>query len=111
MAGIRHVRVDLRFRSAWFIEPVVNVVTYTTVSTVCASPLLGSLVDLDVLDDEIAGVETFGVGVGFGIAEKTKEEFGGLDGPACARDTELFACMKNSRQLLKHSTRVVRSRS
>lgn len=32
-------------------------------STVGATALLGCLVDLDVLDDQIAGVEAFGVGV------------------------------------------------
>lgn len=66
-------------------------VTYTTVSTVCASSLLGSLVDLDVLDDQVAGVEAFGVGVGLGVAEETEEKLGGLDGPASAGDTELLA--------------------
>ena len=66
--------------------------TYATVSTVCASSLLGRLVDLDVLDDEVAGVETFGVGVGFGVAEETEEEFGRLDWPASFGDTECFAC-------------------
>ncbi len=38
-------------------------------STVCTSPLLGCLVDLNVLDDQITGIETFGVGVGFGVVE------------------------------------------
>lgn len=61
-------------------------------SAVCASPLLGSLVDLDVLDDQVAGVETFGVGVGFGVFEQTEEELGGLFGPARFGDAELFAC-------------------
>lgn len=42
-------------------------VTYTTVGTVCPSSLLGGLVDLDVLDDEVAGVETLGIGVGLGV--------------------------------------------
>ena len=32
-------------------------------STVCTAALLGCLVDLDVLDDQVAGVEAFGVGV------------------------------------------------
>lgn len=65
--------------------------TYTTVGTVGASPALGSLVDLDVLDDEVAGVETLGVGVGFGVLQETDEELGGLDGPASPADTELLA--------------------
>ena len=70
--------------------------TYTAVSAVCASPLLGSLVDLDVLDDQVAGVETFGVGVGFGIFEQAEEELGGLFGPTRFGDAELFACERES---------------
>lgn len=65
--------------------------TYTTVSTVCAPSLLGSLVDLDVLDDQVAGVETLGVGVGLSVLEETEEELGGLDGPAGLGDTESLA--------------------
>ncbi len=41
--------------------------TYTTVGAVRPSALLRSLVDLDVLDDEGAGVETLGVGIGLGV--------------------------------------------
>jgi hypothetical protein len=62
------------------------------VGTVCASPLLGGLVDLDVLDDQVAGIETLGVGVGLGVLEQTEKELGGLDGPAGLGDTELLAC-------------------
>jgi hypothetical protein len=65
--------------------------TYTTVSAVCASPLLGSLVDLDVLHDQVAGVETLGVGIGLSVLEKTEKELGGLDGPAGLGDTESLA--------------------
>ena len=60
--------------------------------TVCASPLLGGLVDLDVLDDQVAGIETLGVGVGLSVLEQTEKELGGLDGPAGLGDTELLAC-------------------
>jgi len=60
--------------------------------TVCASPLLGGLVDLDVLDDQVASIETLGVGVGLGVLEQTEKELGGLDGPAGLGDTELLAC-------------------
>lgn len=49
-----------------------NEITHTTVGTVCATTLLGCLVYLDVLDDQVAGVETLGVCVGFGILEETK---------------------------------------
>lgn len=65
--------------------------TYTTVGTVCAAALLGGLVDLDVLDDQVAGVETLGVGVGLGVLEEREEELGRLDGPAGLGDTELLA--------------------
>ena len=61
-------------------------------SAVCAAALLGGLVDLDVLDDQVASVETLGVGVGLSVLEETEEELGGLDGPAGAGDTELLAC-------------------
>ena len=66
--------------------------TYTTMRTVCTTTLLGRLVDLDVLDDQVAGVETLGVGVGFGVLEEREEEGGGFLGPARAGDAELFAC-------------------
>jgi hypothetical protein len=53
--------------------------------------LLGSLVDLDVLDDEVASIETLGIGVCLSVLKETEEELGGLDWPSCARDTELLA--------------------
>jgi hypothetical protein len=56
--------------------------TYTTVSTVSTSPLLGCLVDLDALHDQGSDVETLGVGVGLSVLEETEEELGGLGGPA-----------------------------
>lgn len=64
-------------------------------STVGTSPTLGGLVDLDVLDDEVAGVETLGVGVGLSVLEEVKEELGGLDGPAGLGDTERLACRQS----------------
>jgi len=66
------------------------------VGTVSASPLLGGLVDLDVLDDEVAGVEALGVGVGLGVLEQTEKELGGLDWPAGLGDTELLALCASS---------------
>lgn len=60
-------------------------------SAVCAAALLGGLVDLDVLDNQVAGVETLGIGVGLGVLEQTEEELGGLLGPAGAGDTKLLA--------------------
>lgn len=59
-------------------------------STVCAATLLRCLVDLDVLDDKIRGVEAFGVCVCLCVFEEAEKEFGGLDGPASAGDAELF---------------------
>lgn len=66
--------------------------TYTTVGTVSAPSLLGSLVDLDVLDDQVAGVETLGVGVGLSVLEEAEDDLSGLDGPAGLGDTESLAC-------------------
>ena len=45
-----------------------------------------------MLDDEVAGVEALGVGVGLGVLQETDEELGGLDGPAGLGDTECLAC-------------------
>lgn len=45
-----------------------------------------------MLDDEVAGVEALGVGVGFSVLEEANEELGGLDGPAGLGDTESLAC-------------------
>lgn len=59
--------------------------------TVGASAALGSLVDLDALDDKVAGVETLGVGVGLSVLEEVEEELGGLDGPAGTVDTPLLS--------------------
>ena len=73
--------------------------TYATVGTVSAPALLGGLVDLDVLDDQVAGVETLGVGIGFGILEQTNQELSRLDGPAGLGDTESLACKKIISQL------------
>ena len=74
------------------INEFLRAATYSTVGTVCASPLLGGLVDLDVLDDQVASIETLGVGVGLSILEQTEKELGGLDRPAGLGDTELLAC-------------------
>ncbi|KAK5627298.1 hypothetical protein RRF57_003013 [Xylaria bambusicola] len=65
--------------------------TYTTVRTVCASSLLRGLVDLNVLDDEIASVEALGIGIGLGVLEETEQELGRLNGPAGAGNTELLS--------------------
>jgi hypothetical protein len=65
--------------------------TYTTVSAVCSSTLLRGLVDLNVLNDQVAGIETFGVCVCLGVLEETKKELGGFDWPSGPGNTELLA--------------------
>lgn len=70
--------------------------TYTAVSAVCAPSLLGGLVDLNVLDDQVGGVEALGVGVGLSVLEQTEDELGALDGPAGLGNTESLACVEVS---------------
>lgn len=60
--------------------------------TVSAPALLGGLVDLDVLDDQVAGVETLGVGVGLGVLKEREEVLRGLHRPPGTVGTELLAC-------------------
>ena len=67
--------------------------------TICSATLLRRLVDLDVLDDQVASIESFGVGVRFGIFEKSEEVLGGFDRPASARNTKLLSCGQTLRQL------------
>jgi hypothetical protein len=71
--------------------------TYATVGTVSAPALLRGLVDLDVLDDQVAGVETLGVGVGLCVLEESEEDLSGLYGPASPGDTEGLACKMSAR--------------
>ena len=59
--------------------------------TVCASPLLGGLVDLDVLDDQVRGIKTLGIGVGLSVPQKAEKELSRLDGPTSLGDTELLS--------------------
>ena len=65
--------------------------TDSTVSTVRASALLRGLVDLDVLDDQVARVQALGIGVGLGVLEEGDEMLSRLDGPSGASDAELLA--------------------
>ena len=44
--------------------------THATMCTIGATALLGRLIDLDVLHDQVARVEAFRVRVGFGISEQ-----------------------------------------
>ena len=99
VAGVGHVGVDLLCWSVPSFSASISLrargclgFTYATVGTVSAATLLGGLVDLDVLDDQVAGVETLGVGVGLSVLEEAEEELGGLDGPAGTGNTPLLAC-------------------
>lgn len=65
--------------------------TYTSMSTISTTALLRRLIHLDVLDDQVSGVEAFGVGVRFCVFEEAEEEFGGFFGPAGFGDAELFS--------------------
>lgn len=100
VAGVGHVRVDLVILLAFCLCARLashhgcsgaSEKTYATVGAVCAAALLGGLVNLDVLHNEVASVETLGIGVGLGVLEETEEELGGLGGPAGAGDTKLLA--------------------
>jgi len=95
VAWVGHVWVDLENLLIMFLLVLVSVlchgVPYTTMGTVCSSALLGCLVDLDVLDDQVAGIKTLGICVGFGVLEESEEELGRLDWPSCAGNTELLA--------------------
>ena len=83
----------LRLRQDQFnVARIRHVGINAAVGAVRAATLLRSLVDLDVLDDQLGGVEALCVGVGFGVLEQADEELGGFDGPAGFRDAELFAC-------------------
>jgi len=62
--------------------------THSAVGTIRSSPLFRSLVDLDVLDNEIAGIQTLCVCVRFGVLEETEKEFGRFDGPTTLGGTE-----------------------
>ena len=77
-------------------EMVGMATTYTTMRTIGPTTLLGRLVDLDMLHDQIPRVEPLGIGVGLGVLEQAEEELGGFLGPARAGDAELFACCRSS---------------
>jgi len=68
----------------------------TTVSTVCASSLLWCLVDLDVGNNKVGGIETLNIGVGYGILEETEQELGGLLWPTSLGGTELLSLGSSS---------------
>ena len=107
MARIRHVGINLhevtKKRKPTTLVSVTMVLlidagrkgnsnAYPSVRPIRTPSLLRRLVDLDVLDDEIAGVEALGVGVRFGVLEQAEQELGGFDGPAGLGHAELLAC-------------------
>lgn len=65
--------------------------TYATMCTIGTAALFRCLVDLNMLDDQIARIKAFCIGVCFGIFEETEEKLGGFYGPTCAGDSELFS--------------------
>lgn len=91
VAGVGHVRVDLEMLLDAIRDASRTWYTYATVGTVCPAALLGRLVDLDVLDNQVGGVEALGVGVGLGVLEEREEELSALHGPAGLGDTESLA--------------------
>lgn len=74
-------------------------ITYTTMGAICPTALLGCLIHLDVLDDQVPCVEPLGVGVGFGVLEQAQQELGGFFRPPRFRYAELFACVGDGCQL------------
>lgn len=55
---------------------------HSTVGTVSPPPGLGSLLNDNVLDDQLFNVEVLGIGVGLGVLEKTENELDRLLGPS-----------------------------
>lgn len=70
---------------------MVDLTIDTTMGTVGTSALMGSLVDLDVLDFKKLLVQTFALGVGSQVGKKIFQNLGTLDGPATLGGTELFS--------------------
>lgn len=73
MAWVAHVWVD------------------STVGSVCSSSLFWCLVDLNMLDHQIVGVEALSIRVRLSVLEQTKEKFGGLDWVSGFRDAKVLA--------------------
>ena len=62
----------------------------TTVGTVGATVTAGGLVNLDVLDDHLGGLESLGDGVGLGVLEEAHHGSHGLARPAALIDAPLL---------------------
>lgn len=65
-------------------------------STVCSASLLWRLVDLNVLDNKVGGVQTLRVGVGLSVLEQGDEELCALDWPSRLAYTKSLACISVS---------------
>lgn len=63
----------------------------TTMCTICAAASFGSLLDDNVLDEEIFYIDVFGISVRFGVLEQACDEFHRLLGPATLRGFELLS--------------------
>ena len=61
--------------------------------TISTTTLLRRLVDLNMLDDQVASIEAFGVCVRFCVFEEPEQKLGGLFGPAGFGDAELLSCV------------------
>lgn len=66
----------------------------TTVGTVSAAAHVGSVVDLDVLDDELLNLEGAVFAVGLSVLEQVNEHASGLLGPATLGTRGLLASGK-----------------
>ena len=56
-------------------------------STVGPPSHLGCPVHLNVINDQVVGIETFVLGIGFRILQQVEQEFGRLHGPTALRST------------------------
>ena len=65
-------------------------------SAVSTPSLLGRLIDLNVLDDQVAGVETLGVGIGLCVLEEAEENLSRLDRPTGPGDAKGLAYGKSA---------------
>lgn len=78
------------FRSANLVR--VNSAVSSVGSTMC----LGSLLNVDVSDDEVFGIEFISRCVGFSVLDQVGQEFGRLDGPSTCTGALRFMPKKPS---------------
>ena len=67
MYGLIYHAVSMAFDAEQVFEE-----TYATVGTVCATPLLRRLVDLNVLDNQVASVQTLGIRIRLSVLEQAE---------------------------------------